>query len=177
MRCVRKLKGVASVVIALSLVLVAACTAGCGGAAPPAQDAKTAPPASGQDVSPPGRLTISAATASSGSETAAFAVDHDLQMTWNSGMFAPGWIQLDLGQPSPITSVRLYAAQKPAGPTTHQILGGLTPDSLALLGTLDGDTADAQWLELQTKGEVRYLKVVTVKSPSWVGWREIEVYD
>jgi len=26
------------------------------------------------------------------------------------------------------------------------------------------------------KGQVRYVKVVTLKSPSWVGWREIEVY-
>jgi hypothetical protein len=113
----------------------------------------------------------------SGLESAAFAIDHDLQRLWSSGMFAPGWIQLDLGQPTAITRVRLYTAQTPAGPTSHQIEGGLTPGSLAPLGTLDGHTADAQWLELQTKARVRYLKVVTVRSPSWVGWREIEVYE
>ena len=32
------------------------------------------------------------------------------------------------------------------------------PDSLAPLGVLDGNTADAQWLELQVKRQVRYLK-------------------
>ena len=24
--------------------------------------------------------------------------------------------------------------------------------------------------------EVRYIRILTVKSPSWIGWREIEVY-
>ena len=48
------------------------------------------------------------------------------------------------------------------------------PDSLAPLGALDGNTADAQWLELQVKRQVRYLKVVTVKSPSWVAWGGFE---
>ena len=94
-----------------------------------------------------------------------------------SGGFAPAWVQLDLGRPTTITKVRLYTSQSPAGPTSHQILGGLTPDSLAPLGVLDGSTADAQWLELQVKGQVRYLRVATSKSPSWVAWGEIEVYE
>jgi len=94
-----------------------------------------------------------------------------------SGGSAPAWVQLDLGQPTTITKVRLYTAQTPAGPTSHQILGGLMPDSLAPLGVLDGNTADAQWLELQVKRQVRYLKIVTLKSPSWVAWGEIEVYE
>jgi hypothetical protein len=41
---------------------------------------------------------------------------------------------------------------------------------------LEGDTADSQWLELMAKAQVRYVKIVTNKDPSWVGWREIEVY-
>jgi hypothetical protein len=120
---------------------------------------------------------ITAATASNGPGSAAFVFDHDLQKPWMSGGFAPAWVQLDLGQPTTIAKVRLYTAQSPAGPTSHQILGGLTPDSLAPLGALDGDTADAQWLELQVKGQVRYLRVMTLKSPSWVAWGEIEVYE
>ena len=72
-------------------------------------------------------------------------------------------VQLDLGRPTTITKVRLYTAQTPDGPTSHQILGGLTPDSLAPLGVLDGNTADAQWLELQVKRQVRYLRVITAE--------------
>jgi len=177
MEHVREFKGGASVVIASSLVLVGACTGGGGDAKPPAQDAKTALPASGEGASPPGRLAIAAATASSGLDSAAWAIDHELQNIWSSGMYAPGWIQLDLGQPTAITRVRLFTAQNPPGPTTHQIVGGLTPGSLAPLGTLEGETADSQWLELQTNVSVRYLRVVTTKSPSWVGWREIEIYQ
>jgi hypothetical protein len=132
---------------------------------------------SGDDTSSAGRLAVNAATASSGSETAAFAIDHDLQKGWNSGTSAPAWIQLDFGQPTEVARLRLYTEQTPPGPTVHQILGGTTPDNLASLGTLDGDTATEQWLELQVKGQVRYLRIVTVKSPSWVAWREIEAYE
>jgi len=162
--------------MALSLALSVACSRG-GNEATPPQDTRTTVSPNGEGSSPPGRLTIAAATASGGTETAAFVFDHDLLTGWNSGGFAPGWIQLDLGQPIALTRVRLLTMQSPPGPTSHQILGGLTPDSLALLGTLDGDTADAQWLELQVKGQVRYLRVVTLKSPSWVAWGEIEVYE
>ena len=160
--------------MALSLALSGACSRGSNEATP--EETRGAAPAGEEAPSPPGRLTISAATVSNGQESAAFVFDHDLQKPWNSGGFAPGWIQLDLGQPTTITKVRLFTAQSPPGPTSHRILGGLTPDSLALLGTLEGDTAAGQWLELQVKGQVRYLKIDTSKSPSWVAWAEIEVY-
>jgi hypothetical protein len=117
------------------------------------------------------------ATASSGSESAALVFDHNLQTLWNSSTFPPAWIQLDLGKPTAIARVRLLTAQNPPGSTSHQILGGPTPDSLASLGALDGDTSDGQWLEFQVKGQIRYLRIVTVKSPSWVAWKEIEIYE
>jgi hypothetical protein len=159
----------------LSLAVPGACNRG-SNEATPAQETR-GPVPGGEEPSPPGRLTIRAATASNSTESAAFVFDHDPQKPWNSGGSAPGWIQLDLGQSTTITKVRLLTAQNPAGPTSHQILGGLTPDSLTPIGTLDGDTADSQWLELQAKDQVRYLKIVTVKSPSWVAWGEIEVYE
>jgi len=161
--------------MALSLALPGACSRGADETTP-AQETKGTIPANGE-LSPPDRLTITAATASNGPDSVAFAFDHDPQKPWNSGGVAPGWIQLDLGQPTTIKRVRLLTAQNPPGPTSHQILGGPTPDNLAPLGTLDGDTTDAQWLELQVKGQVRYLKIVTLKSPSWVAWGEIEVYE
>jgi len=169
-------KGVASVAIVWTSILVSACGGGSGDATPPVQDQKTAASTSGEEA-PPGRLTIRAATVSGGSESAALAFDHDPQKAWNSNGPAPGWIQLDLGQPTTIARVRLLTAQSPPGATIHQVTGGLTPDNLAPLGTLDGDTADSQWLELKTNAQVRYLRVSTVKSPSWVAWNEIEIYQ
>ena len=160
-------------VLALSLALVS----GCGGSGEETRDIKTSVPPNAEGTSQPGRLTIKAATASSGAESAAFVFDHDLERPWNSGSGVPGWIQLDLGQPTAITKVRLYTEQSPPGPTSHQILGGLSPDSLVPLGALDGDTDSRQWLELQVKENVRYVRIVTLKSPSWVAWREVEIYE
>ena len=172
MENVRPFMRVTPIVLALSLALVSAC----GGSGEEARDIGTSVPPNAEGTSPPGRLTIKAATASSGGESAAFVFDH-LDRLWNSGSVAPGWIQVDLGQPTAITKVRLYTEQNPPGPTSHQILGGLSPDSLVPLGTLDGDTASGQWLELQVNGNVRYVRIATLKSPSWVAWREIEIYE
>lgn len=162
-------------VMAWSLALSAACSRG-GDEVKPLAETKTPSATTEKELPPPGTITISAATASTGPDSAASVFDHDLQTNWNSGAFAPGWIQLDLGAPVTISRVRLYTVQTPAGPTRHEILGGLTPDSLTSLGALEGNTADGQGLELQVKAQARYVRVVTVKSPSWVGWREIEVY-
>jgi F5/8 type C domain len=176
MECATSFRRLTLCAMACTLALLGACSRG-GDEATPAQGTKGAVPYDGEEPSPAGRLTIMAATASNGAESAAFVFDHDPQKPWNSGGFAPGWVQLDLGQPTTIAKVRLLTAQNPPGPTSHQILGGLTPESLTSLGVLEGNTADAQWLELQVKGQVRYLRVVTLKSPSWVAWGEIEVYE
>jgi hypothetical protein len=106
-----------------------------------------------------------------------FAFDGNVSTVWNAGAFAPGWIQLDLGQVLSISRVRLNPAQFPSGPTTHEISAGPTPDSLNLIGTLDGVTSDGQWLEFnKSVSNVRYVRISTSKSPSWVSWREIEFY-
>lgn len=126
------------------------------------------------------KVTVKTTTASNIGATNAAptnATDGDIKTQWGAGGPAPQWIQLDLGEESSISKVRLNPNQTPTGPTTHQVYGGPTPDQLTLLGTLDGVTQDSQWLELAIPANnVRYLKIATVKSPSWVAWREIEIY-
>jgi hypothetical protein len=71
-------------------------------------------------------------------------------------------------------------SQFPAGATTHrvsgrEVLGGPSVE----LGTADGSTADNDVLTLTpdpTLPAVRFVRVETVTSPSWVAWREIEVF-
>ena len=131
------------------------------------------------DAVVPTKLRPIGATASSSCSgcDASRASDGDLTTAWVAPGFAPQWIQLDLGQLSTVSKLRLLTAQTPSGHTTHQIYGGPTPDNLSLLGTLDGDTVNYQWLEFNTSaGNVRYLKVLTTSSPSWIAWYEIEVY-
>jgi len=127
----------------------------------------------------PGKLVPTSATASSSAPATLpnLAFDGDVATAWSAGGSAPSWIQLDLGQPVAISKVRLNVLQTPPGSTTHEISGGATPDSLTPIGTLDGNTTDGQLLELdQSANNVRYVKIVTIKSPSWVAWREIEIY-
>ena len=105
------------------------------------------------------------------------AVDGDVNTWWAAGAFAPQWVQFDLGEPSTVSRMLLRPAQLPDGHTTHQIYGGPSPDNLKLLGTADRVTQAGQWLEVPITGsDVRYLRVVTIKSPSFIAWVEVEIY-
>jgi Cellulase (glycosyl hydrolase family 5)/NedA-like, galactose-binding domain len=106
------------------------------------------------------------------------AVDGDNSHWWGAGAFAPQWILIDLGVPKTIGSIRLTVTQSPNGDTLHQVWVGSTLDDLYLLHTFDGFTLDGQVLEYTPEiplENVRYIKVSTRQSPSWVGWKEIEV--
>jgi regulation of enolase protein 1 (concanavalin A-like superfamily) len=106
------------------------------------------------------------------------AVDAKLDTSWGAGAPAPQWIEVDLGEPAVIELIRLVIAQSPAGETRHQIWVGPTQNALRLVHTFEGNTADMQALEFRPEAhleDVRYVRVVTTASPSWVGWREIEV--
>jgi hypothetical protein len=96
---------------------------------------------------------------------------------WNSGGEAPQWIELDLQQPDSVQMIRLVVSQSPAGETVHQILARTGDEAYRLIKELRGETKDKEVIEVPTPGlvNVRYIKVLTLKSPSWVGWREIEV--
>lgn len=106
------------------------------------------------------------------------AVDGTAGFRWGAGDFAPQWILIDLGTPQTIGTIRLVITQSPAGDTLHQLWVGASIDELYLLHTFEGHTTDGQVLELKTESPiegVRYLRVNTRQSPSWVGWKEIEV--
>jgi hypothetical protein len=106
------------------------------------------------------------------------AVDGNTNRWWGAGDFAPQWIQVDLGKPSTVGLIRLAITQSPAGSTLHQIWVGSTPDQLHLVHSFEGQTVDGQVLEFKPEipvENVRYVRVVTRQSPSWVGWKEIEV--
>ncbi len=110
-------------------------------------------------------------------------VDGDSNTVWNAGAGANSgagqrqWIELDLGDRTTVTRLRLQVEQAPAGPTHHIIYGGPTPNPQAEIGRFQQSTQALQWLELTgTLHDIRYVRIVTVDSPSWVSWREIEVY-
>ena len=115
-----------------------------------------------------------------GDLTGSLAVDGDLGTLWNSGGFATQWIEIDLGAEYNIQEILLTTSQYPEGTTTHRILGRSATGEFHELTTFDGNTTDGQTLiftPVQSVQAIRFIRVETISSPSWVAWREIEVID
>jgi hypothetical protein len=128
------------------------------------------------DLAMGSKATASASLAGSSPE---LAIDGLLSTVWNSGAFAPQWIEIDLAAPSTIGGLKLVVGQSPSGPTVHDVYvqskGSPQPQ---LVTEFSGATHDQQvltWTPTQPLADVTSVRVVTVTSPSWVAWREIEV--
>jgi len=110
--------------------------------------------------------------------TGSLAVDGDFGTLWNSGGGPTQWIEIDMGAEYPISEIRLTVSQYPAGQTLHQIEGRSTDGQFILIYTFDGATSDGDELVFKPDSPltgIRFIRIETVVSPSWVAWREIEV--
>lgn len=129
-----------------------------------------------------GNLALNKPTtaSASGDGPSANAVDGLLANSWGAGGYPPQWIDIDLGGVVSVGRVRLFVNQFPDGTTIHRVYGRpSTADPWVLLHEFNGHTVDDQVLEHQPGSawtNVRYLRVETYASPSWVSWKEIEVY-
>ncbi len=107
-----------------------------------------------------------------------YAVDGLVLSLWNSGGPPPAEIVIDLGTPKTISEIRLLTLQDPAGTTMHRVEVRRPVGGWMLLEKLTGFTAGDQWLRVFPSAPVtgiRWIRVKTQKSPSWVGWRDIQV--
>jgi hypothetical protein len=115
-----------------------------------------------------------------GGEVGSRAVDGLALTGWNSGGGPPGTIQVDLGSGQTIREVRLLVAQDPAGTTTHQIqVRNANGAAFFVVAALTGATQGEQWLRWFPKNPlhgIRWVRIVTTASPSWVAWSEFQVY-
>jgi TolB protein len=114
------------------------------------------------------------------SNPARMAVDGNLDNWWGAGAFAPQWIEIDLGANYVIGEFKLLPSQSPSGKTVHRLLvkGPATSDEYELVNVFEGVTIDFRWLVYKLPESlrgIRYIRVETTSSPSWVSWREIEV--
>jgi hypothetical protein len=115
-----------------------------------------------------------------GGQVGALAVDGDPGTSWNSGGFPLQWIQIDLGADYDLAEIRLTVAQYPAGNTIHVVYGqGVsTGGKKKQLHIFSGATDDSDVLVFapaEPLRGIRILRIETTTTPSWVGWREIEV--
>ncbi len=126
----------------------------------------------------PGLHPSATASASLPDSPPSNAIDGDPETIWNSGAGPAQWLQIDLGKPITVSAIRLVISQYPAGETVHQLWGGAEANNLTLLHEFKGFTQDPNPLEFKPSApltNIRYIKIVTTQSPSWVAWREIEV--
>jgi hypothetical protein len=119
------------------------------------------------------------ASASLSAQPPAQAVDGSNTTQWGAGSHAPQWIEIDLGQVYHITEIRLMVEQWPDGDTIHRIQGQGAGGDFVHLHTFRQPTSACDWLVLTPEPPIAGIQIIridTVSSPSWVAWREIQVY-
>jgi Ca2+-binding RTX toxin-like protein len=110
---------------------------------------------------------------------ASLAVDGNPWSYWSSGGFPPQWIEIDLGSVQTVGEIDIHVTQWPDSWTIHRIYGRASEsDPYTLLNEVSGYTIDLQALRYYAPApqQLRFIRVETTSSASWVGWREIEVY-
>lgn len=95
---------------------------------------------------------------------------------WISGGPAPAEIVFELGGNTRISRIELLTSQNPSGHTVHQLHGRGAAGAWSHLGTFSGVTADSQWLTWIGTADIDAVRVTTETSPSWVAWREVQIY-
>jgi RNA polymerase sigma factor (sigma-70 family) len=101
---------------------------------------------------------------------------------WNSGDYAPGWIERDLGAVKPLASITLFPCQDIPGGTVHEIWVSDEPigndrSKAKLVHTFKGETTNQQALKFDFPRDLsaRHIEVRTTQSPTWIAWWEIEI--
>ncbi len=107
------------------------------------------------------------------------AVDGDTTTAWNAGGYATQWIEIDLGSDKSVDMAHMKAAQFPPGAVTHVITGRTSDGATVTLATFSGYSEQGKWLTAYSADTtpVRYVRITTLASPSWVAWWEIELTE
>ena len=110
---------------------------------------------------------------------AQLAIDGDPESIWNSQQLAPQWFSIAFDDFYLVDRIELVVTQLPAGPTTHEVWLGSGSDTRVLQERLiDVHTEDGQTLEIviEPARMLNEVLILTLDSPSWVGWREVRVF-
>jgi len=163
------------------LTLVGACIPSDELLQPGAEPAAEPQPETTAAPAPPSEnvAVLGTADAFERSHFAQLAIDGDLESIWNSQQLAPQWFSIAFDSFYLVDRIELIVTQLPAGPTTHEIWLGSGSDTRVLQDRLiDVHTEDGQTLEISVEPPRRLNEVliVTLSSPSWVGWREVRVF-
>jgi hypothetical protein len=113
-------------------------------------------------------------------EPPANAVDDNADTQWIAGEGPVQWIEVDLQGNYRITEIRLLVAQYPAGNTIHRIqVRTSSGEAYETMHEFSSLTSDNDWLIFMPDaplGNVMQIRIQTIAGPSWVAWKEIQVY-
>ncbi|MGZ9222307.1 MAG: discoidin domain-containing protein [Anaerolineales bacterium] len=108
------------------------------------------------------------------------AVDDNAGTQWSAGEGPTQWIQIDLQGTYRITKIELLVSQDPAGDTIHRVqIRASDTDAYQTIYEFNESTADNEWLFFRPETpleNVSQIRLETISSPSWVAWKEIQVY-
>lgn len=109
-----------------------------------------------------------------------YAVDDNAGTQWGAGEGPVQWIQVDLQGSYRVTEVRLLVAQYPEGDTVHRLQVRVSgSDAFQTIHEFAGTTNDNIWLTFEPDTPLEYvtqIRIQTISSPSWVAWKEIQIY-
>jgi hypothetical protein len=108
------------------------------------------------------------------------AVDESAGTQWSAGAGPVQWIEIDLQDVYRITEIRLLVAQWPEGNTLHRIqTRASSAEAFQTVHEFNELTRAGDWLifkpDIPVEG-VALVRIQTISSPSWVAWKEIQVY-
>lgn len=104
---------------------------------------------------------------------------------FNSGGFAPQYLELELPCFYTVHNIFLqvvYLSNTPTpnvGHTIHKLYAGSTTIPTNLVATLDGNTTSDEWIHINFSpplSNVRFLRLDTVASKSWVAWKKFLIF-
>jgi len=130
------------------------------------------------------RLRPVSVSASASAGTAGQAFDDNPASSWNAGAFSSAgqkqWIRFEFARPVGISQINLTPSQSPVcAVTTHEVWGGSSEETMSLLAEYTGDTCDGASFTVSQfwrNNDLKVIEVRTIASPSWVAWREIQIY-
>ena len=102
----------------------------------------------------------------------AFVADGKTETSWGAGTFPTAWVAFDFGESKAITEINAIVNQLPSGETIHQVF---LDDVLS--HTWQGITeTDNKLTWIAPAGaSAQKVRIQTIASPSWVGWKEISI--
>jgi len=105
------------------------------------------------------------------------AVDGNPDLAWGVGA-STGWIEVDFEGLYEIDSIRMLVTMSPNGTAHHEVMFYIS-GAWVEVWDIHEHLVDQTWIELTFSPTIRgvsKVRVETLSSPSWVSWREIEVY-